>query len=96
MDQTNNEFSLAQRLLRRALSPVVILACVLWALPQDAHAYIDPGSGALLIQAALSGIFGFIFIARKTLARIASRLLGKEQPGSAAGSDGPPSPPKND
>ncbi len=96
MDDKSNEFALAKRLLRRALSPVVILACVLSALPQDASAYIDPGSGALLIQAVLSGIFGLIFIARKTLGRIASRLFGKEQPGSAVASDEPPLPPKND
>ncbi len=37
-------------------------------------AYIDPGSGALLWQAALSAFFGGVFLARKTLLRAATRM----------------------
>jgi hypothetical protein len=75
---------------------VGVVAFVLWALPRDAHAYIDPGSGALLIQAVLSGLFGFIFIARKTLSRIASRLFGTKPAAPVADTEEPSRPAKTD
>ncbi len=36
----------------------------------DASAYIDPGSGALLLQAAISGFVGLVFIARRWIKRV--------------------------
>jgi hypothetical protein len=38
--------------------------------PSDAFAYIDPGSGALIWQAALSAFFGALFLARRALLRL--------------------------
>jgi hypothetical protein len=40
-------------------------------------AYIDPGSGALLLQAAVAGTIGVVAVFRRTLASIAARLLGR-------------------
>jgi hypothetical protein len=40
-------------------------------------AYIDPGSGALLLQALVAGAVGAVAIFRRTLTSIAARLLGR-------------------
>jgi len=72
------------RLNARAGSFALMLAVAL-ALP--AHAYIDPGSGALVIQALVSALVGALFFARSYLMRIARsfrRLLGGKD---GAGSD---------
>ena len=66
---------------------LLVVAFLLATLPRDAQAYIDPGSGALVVQAVLSGIFGFVFMARKTFRQIASRLFGTKD--VAASSDTP-------
>jgi hypothetical protein len=42
-------------------------------------AYIDPGSGALLLQALVAGAIGAVAIFRRTLASLGSRLLGRSQ-----------------
>jgi hypothetical protein len=45
-----------------------------------AHAYIDPGSGALIWQLLLAGVFGVLFYARGTIRRIRDRLgVGKKR-----------------
>ena len=42
--------------------------------PSSAFAYIDPGSGSLLLQIVMSAIFGGIFLARNFLAKTAAWL----------------------
>ena len=54
---------------------IVVVAGLLAALPVDAHAYIDPGSGSLMLQLALSGVAGAVFMARRAIGR-AFRALG--------------------
>jgi hypothetical protein len=49
-------------------------ALCLMLIAADAKAYIDPGSGALIQQLILSGVFGVIFLARRNLAGLAGRL----------------------
>jgi hypothetical protein len=49
-------------------------ASLLGLLPTDAAAYIDPGYGALILQAVLSGLFGAAFFARRTVARVFAGL----------------------
>lgn len=55
---------------RRGLIDLAV-ACLLllWATERPVLAYIDPGSGALLLQAILAGFFGAIFYFRKFLGR---------------------------
>lgn len=48
------------------------IALALEARP--AQAYIDPGSGALVMQVVLSALFGTLFLARRTLRNILVRL----------------------
>lgn len=64
---------------RSGVAGLLTLSSLLALLPVDALAYIDPGYGALLQQVLLSGLFGTLFLARKTIRRIsiaAAGLLG--------------------
>jgi hypothetical protein len=50
------------------------VASLLGLLPTDAAACIDPGYGALILQAVLSGLFGAAFFARRAVARVVAGL----------------------
>jgi hypothetical protein len=53
-------------------------------LPATALAYVDPGSGSLLVQLIASGIFGGSLLARRTLGGLLRRLLRRETKSDAA------------
>jgi hypothetical protein len=42
-------------------------------------AYIDPGSGALMIQALVAGAVGFFVFCRQAVTNITSKLFGRRQ-----------------
>ena len=67
---------------RPLLRAGVLLLAMILAVPRAAHAYTDPGSGALLWQAAVAGFVGFLFYARKLWYRI--------RPGDNPKQDTPP------
>ena len=51
-------------------------------------AYIDPGSGSLVIQALIAGLVAAPVIFRKQLARVVRSIRGDEQPtAETAGQD---------
>ena len=60
----------------RVPSRVDQAALVLLALlvPADARAYLDPGSGSMILQALLAGVFSALFFFRNSLRRIRSSL----------------------
>ncbi len=63
---------------RASLLGIIVLAAL---APADAFAYIDPGSGSLLLQIVMSAFFGALFLARKSIARVAAttrRLFGNK------------------
>ncbi|MBI4142704.1 hypothetical protein HY480_02405 [Candidatus Uhrbacteria bacterium] len=47
-------------------------ALIVVVAPRTAHAYIDPGTGSVLLQIVLAGLFGFLFTARRFLEGIRS------------------------
>ncbi len=52
---------------------------VMWLLlvtPAPAHAYLDPGSGSMLLQALLGGIAGVAVLVRMTWRRLVTRWKG--------------------
>jgi hypothetical protein len=57
---------------RDASIPLVTFGMVM--LAADAAAYIDPGYGALVQQIVLSGFFGALFLGRKLVLRVMSRI----------------------
>ena len=57
---------------------LVLVILLLAFHPTSAYAYIDPGSGSLMLQLVMSGLFGALFLARKSIGnagRMVRRLL---------------------
>jgi len=48
---------------------LLLAVVVLTVYPKNAFAYIDPGSGSLLLQIVMSAFFGALFLARNFLAK---------------------------
>lgn len=51
----------------RGLALVLTASALILATPKPAHAYVDPGSGAMLWQVAAAGVIGSLFYVRKIL-----------------------------
>jgi hypothetical protein len=51
------------------------LVAVLLATPKPAHAYVDPGSGAMLWQVAAAAVIGSLFYVRRLFTWV-RELLG--------------------
>ena len=63
--------SVPRRLLGRLLGQLLGCVAVLILTETEAYAfYIDPGSGALLLQALLAAFFGGLFYFRNLIARM--------------------------
>ena len=59
----------------RASTRIALLwGMVLVASPGDAHAYIDPGSGALILQLLMAALFGALFFIRSIRAWVREKL----------------------
>jgi hypothetical protein len=50
-------------------------------------AYIDPGSGALMVQALVAGAVGCLVFARNLVTNITSKLFGRRQDDTASASN---------
>ncbi len=53
----------------RRRTSVLVLAAFVGLSPVNAFAYIDPGSGSLLLQIVMSAVFGALFLARNLIAK---------------------------
>lgn len=47
---------------RRIFAPAVLSLAILLAVTPDAHAYLDPGTGSMLLQLLLGGIAGALIV----------------------------------
>lgn len=65
---------LRQRKRARHRRDALVLALVLALYPALAHAYIDPGSGALVLQALIAGVVGGVFYFREKILLVAGKL----------------------
>ncbi len=67
-----------------ATALLVLLAFqLLVVLNQPAHAYLDPGSGSMMLQLMLGGVAGFVVIMRLLWKRFLIRLgIRKEEKSS--------------
>jgi hypothetical protein len=52
---------------------------LLQAAPPSPRAYLDPGSGSILLQLLVAGILGGLFVARAFWGKIKARITGKPQ-----------------
>jgi hypothetical protein len=71
---------MATLLRSRRLDVPVLTLLALWAIEPGVHAYIDPGSGALIWQAIVAGFVGAAFYFRRFFSRIFSRGRREEPP----------------
>jgi hypothetical protein len=51
---------------------LAVLGLLLW--PQQAYAYLDPGTGSLIIQTVIAGLAAIGYAFRSTLMKVASFL----------------------
>jgi hypothetical protein len=61
------------------------LAVVVLLIAAPAYAYIDPGSGGMLVQLLTGGAAGAIILARLYWRRFKDRLTAKPKPSTADG-----------
>lgn len=65
---------------RQVLLTTLTAAAFLFAAASPAHAaYVDPGSGSLLLQAILAGILGVAFYFRQSVFRVL-RFFRRDRP----------------
>ena len=68
-----------RRRLGSWLSALVALLALILASPKPAHAYVDPGSGAMLWQMAAAALVGSLFYVHR-VARWIRRVTGSRSP----------------
>jgi len=61
-----------------ALNIITLLGLIL-AIPSEAHAYTDPGSGALIWQFLVAAFIGGMFYLRKLVSWFKSEKKNKKQ-----------------
>ncbi|HET6379410.1 MAG TPA: hypothetical protein VFH63_00030 [candidate division Zixibacteria bacterium] len=59
-------------------------------------AYIDPGSGSLLLQAILAGLLAIPFFFRRTIGGFVSRIRGDKADSSPSRNSGAPTSPADE
>lgn len=69
----------------RRLDTPVLVALLLMGADNGVHAYIDPGSGALIWQAIVAGFVGAAFYFRRFFSRLFSRDRQDPPAGGPAG-----------
>jgi len=75
----NNEKPPVKALMRKRvgsflLSAFLLTAFLLMATTKEAHAYIDPGTGSLVIQILLATVFGSLFMIKVFWRRLTGQL----------------------
>jgi len=64
----------------RRVDVCVLAALAIWGAESQLHAYIDPGSGALIWQAIVAGFVGAGFYFRRFFGRFFSRNRRQDPP----------------
>jgi hypothetical protein len=59
------------------------------AFPTRAFAYLDPGTGSFILQAAIAGVMGAVFTIKLYWSRIKAKLRGETPKEEDPGHDGP-------
>ncbi len=79
--------------VRRAVAVALIGSALVVADPTDAHAYLDAGTGSMIIQVLIASIAGALFFLKSYWRKVKSFFSRgpareAEDPGSHASSDG--------
>lgn len=62
--------------MNRNYRAIFVVAVLLLITARPAWCYFDPGTGSMLFQSAVAGVFGGLFLFRKTLGNV-GRFLRK-------------------
>ena len=60
----------------------IFFALLAAAMPNTAHAYLDPGTGSMVLQVVVAGVLGALFTFKSYVRAVFSslgRLFGKQQ-----------------
>lgn len=74
----------------RTLFPLVFVTTFVWLLCiEDAHAYIDPGTGSMILQALLAGAVAILAFGKQIYRFIAGKFAGsgEKPPESLSGTE---------
>ena len=71
--------------MKKTALVVVLAAGFVLFSERQAHAYIDPGAGSLLLQALLGGIAGVWVVARLYWRRVAAKFMRSKSQEPAEG-----------
>ena len=64
----------------RSYGPAIALALAIAIIPTRAHAYTDPGSGALIWQGLMAAGVGALFYVRRFVQALRRRRGGEDNP----------------
>ena len=71
-----------------SLGVLALFGTFILLLPREAHAYLDAGTGSMLIQALVGGAAAALVIAKTYWAKIKGFFVG-ESPGTSGDTEGP-------
>lgn len=63
--------------MSRSISAALLLCAACFALTQPAYAYLDPGTGSMILQGIIGGVAAGLFLLKTQWARIKGRFLAK-------------------
>jgi hypothetical protein len=72
---------------RRLANSVVLVVLLLFASTQNAHAYVDPGTGSYIIQLIIAGLVGVAFAVRIYWGKIKALFSRPSGNGQETGDD---------
>ena len=61
------------------VSAIAILAAIALLVATPAYAYVDPGTGGMLVQMAAGGVGGLLVLAKLYWGRLRERLTGRQR-----------------
>jgi hypothetical protein len=71
----------SMRVSRSAVLAILLAAGLIWLCPDDAHAYLDPGTGSYVLQLVIAALLGAAFALKVFWLRIKgffSNLVSKK------------------
>ena len=59
---------------------IILVVCLMMAIPTTAHAYIDPGSSSLFLQVVVAGGVGAVIMFRRLIGNILRSFISIFKP----------------
>lgn len=72
---------------RRTLDVVVVAIFLAVAFPRDVHAYLDPGTGSLIIQTVVAAVAALAYGFRSSIGKVFAIFSRGQQSGRGSDTD---------